>query len=133
MAVQLQLENGKIKEYRTFYDDYSGDPMPVTYYTKCGLCWDKCPTKSGGCDHVDCAIDASGKNAKKYFFLLVIALGWITIGTLSSNGSWNVLMLFYILFGIPAILIPIINLKARRELIEFKKQGTVNGINACKL
>lgn len=133
MAVRLQLENGKIKEYCTFYDDSGSEPIPVTYYTKCGLRWDKCPTKSGGCDHIDCAIDAIEKTVKKYFLLIGFAMGMMTIPTWLWNGDWDGLKFFYELFGIPMILISVYILKARRELIEFKKQGTVNGIKAHKL
>jgi len=58
MVLRLQVENGKIKEYPTFWFCISTEPgVKSTYQTKCGLSFENNP-KTMACDHLDCALYA---------------------------------------------------------------------------
>lgn len=72
MAVRLQLENGKIKEYHTYWTSQSTEPgIKSTHHTKCGLYFEDTP-KTGACDHLDCAIHAAKEEAIRPLVLITI-------------------------------------------------------------
>lgn len=136
MSVRIQLENGKIKEYSTFWDDSSGEPGPVNYYSKCGLKWDNWPGKSGGCEHIDCAIAVIDTNNKRFSIVWAITLGLMVIITLYSGGDsedWGSIFFFWTITGMLFLLFIWIGNRDKRQLKEFENYGTVNGLMGRKL
>lgn len=137
MAVRLQLENGEIKEYSTFCygmsPEFSG---PSIYYTKCGIQtkeWEN----SGGCDHLDCALEAVKHGVMIFtvlgaFFIpiMFIASYYETRNLLESISET---IDFLILWGILGSPVALLSLKPWLELNEFVNHGTIRGIKARKL
>jgi hypothetical protein len=137
MAVRLQLENGKIKKYNIWCDRNVTAEFGGYRITKCG--------KRGGlfyqgCDHIDCAIFAAECVAENQSerSLTILGMGLLCIlgGIIfSESGLLNM--------GIIGALVGIVlwalckwhyrNNKGKKELLEFKDNGTVNGIKAKKI
>jgi hypothetical protein len=140
MSIRLQLENGEIKEYCTWYPIYSGgeDSTPKGYRTKCGVLWDKEPHKSDGCNHIDCALKAQGGGIISGIILAVFLIGFAIAGLdicfREAGGYFWVVMLIPAIASI-AFSASILSYgwkseKIKHELYEFRKYGTINGINA---
>ena len=133
MSVRLQLENGEINNYCTWYSRTEGESGPTTYHTECGMFWDKEPPSDGGCGHIECAIKAAEFEANFFIagicvlalmFLIMFIFQMIEEGVTSS----------FIIYA--ALLVLPIGLSFRgfdkeyRELVEFRDHGTINGIRA---
>jgi hypothetical protein len=136
MSVRIQLENGKIKEYSTYWDDSTGESGSTSYYSKCGLKWDKWPGKSGGCDHIDCAIRVTKTNTTRLsgvsamYICMLIASIWFSGG---DHNDWGYVWFSGAFLGIFYIIYFWDSNKAKRELSEFRDQGTIHGINGKQL
>jgi len=147
MALKLKLENGEVKEYRTYYSEGGGEFGPSKHLTKCGLCWEKCPPAHEECDHTDCAIRVAEADIINIFGMgfLSICFGAIllreaihfhriAIGELVLDGIWTLAPGFSLIFiGMTAIRFAYGDHKKSQELNEFRKHGTVNGIQARRI
>jgi len=140
MVLRLQLANGEVKEYDTFYSQGGGESTPEYWETKCGLKRYERPPSFGGCDHLDCALAVVGRSSLvglvfNIIILEVLAAFYISILVL---GSVPFNPIFYgLIFGVIALAVGLVsgsvwcsNSKSSRELIEFKGYGTVNGMAA---
>lgn len=134
MAVWIQLENGKIKEYRTSFGMGTIDPPSEgEHKTLCGMKWKGKPAINEECDHLDCAISASRDGFREYGQLaLFIATFWVFIGLVWHDFRW-----FGLLFGIlSGLLLGLASLNyyhKNSELKEFRDHRMVNRIKANKL
>ena len=130
MAIHLELENGVIKRYSTSYKLYYsvGGEASFDIMRKCNI--------SDKCDHLDCAIYAAeytSKDNKKHFKMYIfICAFWFVIAIFNRELGLG-LGGFYALFGIYSIWQSDKEAKKAKELIEFRDQGTINGIKAHKL
>jgi hypothetical protein len=136
MAIRLQLENGKIKSYRTSFGMGTMDPPSNgPHKTSCGMKWNDDPGIVNECNHLDCGISASKDGFKQYALLstLIIIFG-IIVSLVGMHAEPRYSFgLFEIalggMFGLPAIHYHLQN----KELEEFKDRGKINGHNAKKL
>jgi hypothetical protein len=112
VSIRLELDNGKAKEYPTWWTEYSseGYSPEKPYHTKCGLSFKK-DLKDSACGHLECAIYAAKEEAilpvAMYFLFstMMIVAGWykygdLLAGILESEG-------FLIIFDIICILMAI--------------------------
>ena len=136
MAVRLQLENGEIKEYSTWCYDASPECPKPLYYTKCGIEtkeWDK----SGGCDHLDCALEAEKHGVMvltfvgAFFIPIMFIISYYETRNIAESASEAID--FLIFCGILGLPVALLSLKPWLELKEFKNHGTIGGIKARKL
>lgn len=144
MALRLQLEDGTIKEYSTWYPIYygQGEGKPHAYGTKCGIRWNQEPDRSDGCGHVDCALRACGGGIFSGIIIALFFTGFAAFGLyimIQEGGyAWIILL-------IPAIASiafsysmikhswknqKILNQKILDEIWEFRDYGTINGLKA---
>ena len=138
MAICLQLENHDIYHYRTWYSRTEYESGPTTYHTKCGIFWNKKPSSDDGCNHIECAIEAAEfmvSHFKLWIYMgvatLVLSFIMYVIGT--SMDAALLVMTYSILCIIYPGYFFWVHDKERRELVEFKYQGTVNGIRAKQI
>lgn len=134
MAVRLQLENGKVNEYATYWASNSGEPEEkTTYRTKCGLHFEEQP-KGAACNHLDCAIYLARSDALVPLITYMILLctwpifGWYfdgdPLGVITQN------KIYLIIFSIIMMIADAGSLRSWLELMEFKKHGTIHGVKA---
>lgn len=130
MAVKLYTKDGMSRIYRTYRAVGSVDSGPQEYVSSCGLKWGKEPEPHETCDHVDCAIDVrkSASIASKLilFFLIIgiFPLIMLKILEIRALAAYLTIIAFY-------ILIYIFKYREKlRELEEYKRNGTINGIRA---
>ena len=64
MSVRFELDNGKTKEYATWWTEHGSDGYYTDepYHTKCGLSFKETP-KWGACGHLDCVMGAAKTEA----------------------------------------------------------------------
>jgi hypothetical protein len=143
MALKLKLDDGTIKEYSTYYRYGGGenDYKPPICETKCGIKWnpDWEPDRKG-CDHFDCAMYILEGNIKSYPNVIFASIGIMLFFVLVEMGSGMKSIEFVI--GYSSIMIIILSIlfrnlarestQEKRELIEFRDHGTINGIKAHK-
>lgn len=136
MAVKLQLKNGKIKKFSTWCDknvtvEYGGYTV-----SKCGRRQDEW-RKDRECEHIDCAIYAAecraenGKNMAASFFGMSLLM--ILLGLISSERDLAGVGVIGTFLGIPIWVFSeryYKNNNPKKELIEFRDYGTVNGVKA---
>lgn len=135
MVVRLRTVDGKIKLYETYRGEGGGENGPPDkYVTKCGMEWKRMPRPYETCDHIDCALDVQRGAADIgpigfLFFLVCAAI--IPFFSMKDVGIWSLALSgFCILFGV-WILINGIKAEDRfKELTEYKRKGTINGIRA---
>lgn len=130
MTVRLYTRDGKTRIYRTYRFTGSVDSGTQEYVSGCGLKWGKEPEPYETCDHIDCAIDVRkfALNASKLilFFLIIGIFPLIMLMTLEIRAlaAYLTIIVFY-------ILIYIFKYREKlRELEEYKRNGTINGIRA---
>ena len=112
MFIKFELDNGKLKEYQTWWEVYGSEGYypEKPYHTKCGLSFKEYP-KDGPCEHFECAIYAAREEAIYpagmycLFSIMMIAISWHEKGDLldgiqDSEGSLIVLGL---LFGLMSV------------------------------
>lgn len=134
MVLRLQLENGKTKEYRTYWTAISTEPrIKSTYQTKCGLSSENNP-ETMACDHLNCALYASKMEVKHPSVILLACSGIMFFVALyeTKNLFESILkiMPFLLFCGIFLIPLSILQFKIWLELNEFKKHGTLHGKRA---
>ena len=130
MAIYLELENGLIKRYPTSYKLYYsvGETSLFDIKSTCNI--------SNECDHLDCAIYAAeytAKDDKSFFWVLILVSTFWFAMAIFGQGLGLYLGGFCSLFGIYNIWQSDKAAKKAKELIEFRDQGTINGIKADKL
>lgn len=137
MALRLQLEDGTIKEYRTWYAVNRGEHVPLTYKTKCGIRWDREPGKSDGCSHIDCAIRSLGGSVIPVILVAAYLIGLAIFGLPPAfkEGGFVFVIMAVLSMGCVAWALWMISgiygdEKVKRELYEFRDHGTVHGIKA---
>lgn len=136
--MRIALDNGKIKDYPTWWTEYctEGYYPDKPHHTKCGLSFKKDP-KENACEHIDCAIDSAKHEAtipvKIYCLLsiMMIVVGWYEMGDLllgikEFEG-------FFILSGLFILIMSIFSFRSWLELNEYKKYGTIHGKRASRL
>jgi hypothetical protein len=129
MAINIELENGSIKEYPTSYRLYYDKEYGLfTLTSKCGKC-----DRSTQCNHLDCAIytaEYTEKDKKSDFkMFLFISAFWLLIAIfipVLGLGIGGV----YALGGVHDIWQSDKAAKKAKELIEFRDHGTIDGIKA---
>jgi hypothetical protein len=135
--VRIALDNGKIKDYPTWWAEYGSDGYypDEPYHTKCGLSFKEDP-KDGACGHLDCAMGAA-KNEALYpvgmycfFFVMMIVIEWHEKGDLLAGIRESG---FFIVFGPIMLLISISPFRRWLELREYKNHGTIHGRTARRL
>jgi hypothetical protein len=137
VSVKFELDNGKKKEYETWWTEYGSEGYypDKPHHTKCGLSFKKNP-KDGACDHLDCALDAAKKEAIvpvalywSLFITMIIAV-WYEKGDplagIQESG-------YLIIFGTILLLMSIFPFRRWLELREYKNHGTIHGRTARKL
>ena len=130
MAIHLELENGLIKKYPTSYKLYysKGENTSFDIKSKCNI--------SDKCDHVDCAIYAAeytAKDNKSDFKVYILVCAFWFAMEFFHQGLGLGLGGLCALFGIYSLWQSDREAKKAKELIEFRDQGTINGIKAQKL
>lgn len=141
MSVRLQLANGKVKDYTTYYANRDVESDSTTYHTECRMIWKDAPPPGAECEHLVCAIraaedQANGSRLAVGYILFLI----IFIITFSHNHppdlSIKAILDLYGIFSLIFIYVALFAYKDHRktlELKEFKDHGTVNGIRAKQL
>ena len=132
MSLRLQLDNGRIRDYKTVFT-YGGDEsgLSTTYESICGMKWIKPIFPIEGCDHLDCAIGITTHEIKEAkFFITVIIIMWtVFYGFYDTISGLFIFVPLVIGFGWKGCS----NFKKQKELIEFRDHGTIGGIKAHKL
>jgi hypothetical protein len=137
VSVKFELDNGKTKEYETWWTEYGSEGYcpDEPHHTKCGLSFKKDP-KDGACDHLDCAIVAAKRDAILplavccFLTLIMVAGGWYEKGDLLARiREFEGL----IVFGPILLLMSIFPFRRWLELNEYKKYGTIHGRTARRL
>jgi len=136
--VRIALDNGKIKDYPTWWTEYGteGCYPDKPHHTKCGLSFKKDP-KENACEHLDCAIDSAKHEATiplmiySSLYIMLIIAGWYEKGDLllAIRGSDG----FFIFFGLFFLIMSISPFRRWRELNEYKNFGTIHGRSARRL
>ena len=133
MSLRLQLEDGKIKEYRTWLDT-SNDPghIPSRYVTKCGY---KCDIARDAdkCNHLECAKYVAEQETKNLSVTPAVILGLSIIIMMLFHWDWVDWIKEAIFFWGLCLLVSLFYSKDKRELKEFEDKGTINGLRAWKL
>ena len=138
MSAKFELDNGKLKEYRTFCTDL-GDGVSHPgrpYHTKCGLSFTEV-SKDGACDHLECAIYAARDGAiypiAEYCLLsfILIVSGYYGQGDLFAGFREE--EGFLIIFGFLFISLSLLPFRHWLELREYKNHGTIHGRIARRL
>lgn len=139
MAVRLQTEDGKIKEYKTTQEKWehsSQDSRIDKYFTKCGREW-KLKAQSLECHHLDCAVYIAIKqwNGTPKGFILFIASAACIILLKGGDdlGSALVISGFMTLLAFGILISGIRARKRLEELTEYRDKGTINGIAAWQI
>jgi len=133
MVVSLHTMDGKIKVYETTRGEGGGENGPDKYVTKCGMEWKISPEPYETCDHIDCALDIQRRSADggTAGFLVLLVIVTISFFWMKERGIWALAFTgFLILVGIGSL---IGGFKAEdrfKELTEYKRQGTINGMRA---
>jgi hypothetical protein len=136
VSAKFELDNGKLKEYRTFWIDL-GDGVSLLgrpCHTKCGLSFKE---KEDACDHLDCAVDAARTEAlylakfSGVLALFAIVLTWYDMGDLLAAVRGTVGTFIKLVPLI--ILISVFPFKRWLELREYRNHGTIHGRRACRL
>jgi hypothetical protein len=143
MVVRLQTAEGKIKEYQTVrgVGGMGGEGSGVEkWITKCGREWDRVPELHQECSHLECAIEKA--NIWKLYAMAVVFFGSIAaissgiVDKIVDKGAPGAILLF----ALPSFVLTIIALvwaldekKCWDELIEFKNDGSINGIKAWQI
>lgn len=134
--MQLQLENGEIKKYSTWYSESKTEYSNPTYKTKCGMVWDKEPSFDVACSHIDCAIEVVEREAtfSRIFsgMSFIVAIWFVIIFKLKPDVMF-IFSIIYILVSIFLALNWYFERKVKMELIEFRDHGTIKGIKAQKV
>lgn len=141
MALRIQLKNGQVKDYKTWYvltDEYGS-----IYLTKCKMKFSGIPHELDGCDHIECAMKSANwwKEQKKEQSKASVFVGLfcIMIGLTEIFGfDWWLGLMFAAISMILGLgdyyqYISEEDSKEYKELIEFKNNGTINGIEAEKI
>jgi hypothetical protein len=135
MSVNIELSNGKIKQYATYWtelpcEDYYPEKP---YHTKCGLSFKKEP-RGEACGHLECAIDAAKNDAYKVpavfvsLNLMLIIAGWYEFGDfLAAVYESRILLIVSLILYILMSLSPLVHWL---ELREYKNHGTIRGQKA---
>ena len=139
MSVRLQLKNGEVREYPTWYPA-EGDASEA-FRTDCGMVWNSQPYLEDGCSHIDCAIAAAqrpSKDAMKLSQLLsLVGMFWLAagiVGLLVSDTLRNVGFALFAVYIPGRIYFKSKYLEgASKELKEFKERSTVDGIEADQI
>ena len=139
MVVRLQIENGKIKEYKTVYGE-GCTPVSLDYWdyakwvTKCGKEWGKKPKPQDQCNHLECAIYIAEKSvatkrnmpraAAKAVVLFVISLIILLLTSRFSVKFIDYILIFLLIFSIYLVFLTILmyflNYGAEERLDEFE-------------
>jgi len=131
MVVALRTMDGKVRVYETVRGEGGGENGPDKYITKCGMEWKTPPKSYESCDHIDCAIDIQRIRADSesviflIFFVASLILFFIfkVDGSLLSAGVSIFVGIVYFVKSLAA--------KDKfKELTEYNRQGTINGIRA---
>jgi hypothetical protein len=133
MSVRLQLENGEIENYCTWYSRTEGESGPTTYHTECGMFWDKEPPSDGGCEHIECAIKVAESEVCSFRIGVYLGVGMFVIIFMLYRSGENVatlLAMYNTLYIIFCGLFFYVYGKKCSGLVEFRDHGTVNGIRA---
>lgn len=141
MALRIQLKNGQVKDYKTWFE--STDDYQTIYRTECKMKFSGIPRELDGCNHIECAMKSAnwGKEEKKERSraFAFIGLFWIIVGfTEIFEFDWWAGLMFA---AIPMIFgsydyyqyINEDDSKEYKELIEFRDNGTINGIEARQI
>ena len=136
MSVRLQLENGEVREYPTWYP--GDDDDSEAFYTDCGMTWNSQPYLDDGCNHIDCAIAAAerpSKDAVKLTQILsAVGMFWLVAGIVGlwiSDTLRNVGFALFAIYVLGRTYFKSAYLEGTsKELKEFKEHGTVNKIKA---
>ena len=133
MVIRLQLDNGTIRAYKTWYETEGSEWAPPEYKTKCGINWDFSPHFDNGCDHIDCAIRAAEQPRYEAKALFACGVLWILFSSIFFL-DWLLSIFGFFMWSVFAFLsYRKVDNKLIEELIEFRDHGTVNGIKASKL
>lgn len=139
MAVRLQLEDGIIKEYRTWYSIYygQGEGKPDAYGTKCGIRWNKEPSRLEGCSHIDCALRAKGSGILSGVIIALFFTGFAAYGLYimlqEGEYAWIIMLIpgiASIAFSYSILTYSWKNQKIIDKLHEFRDHGAIHGIKA---
>ena len=137
MVVNIELENGSIKEYPTSYSPKydRGENASSTIKRTCDI--------STKCDHLDCAIYAAEYRAKDeksdFKGFLIVLIFWFSVAIFGfiKDSFWIGMGLST--SGLVAIFVIYSYwqsdkfAKKAEELIEFRDHSTINGVKAYKL
>lgn len=145
MALRIQLLNGQVKDYKTWYES-SDDGMPI-YRTECKMKFRGKPDEMDGCDHIECAMKSAnwGKEENREIsrVLAFVAVFWILVALITvifefesdfrSAALWLAAM--YMAFGSICYYQYITKENSNEyiELIEFKENGTINSVEAKQI
>jgi len=137
MAMHLELENGIIIKYPTYYKLYhdKGENVSFTIKSKCDM------PEFTECDHLDCAVYAAeytaNDNKMDFRVSLFCCIFWFSIAILGFNTVLRDLGFglggLIALFGSYSIWQSNICAERAKELMEFRDHGTINGVKARKL
>jgi len=131
MVVALRTMDGKVRLYETVRGEGGGENGPDKYITKCGMEWKTSPKSYESCDHIDCAIDIQRRCANDRFaailFSLVVSIILFFIS--KDGGGWFIAGIL-ILLGILSFANSLGAEDKIKELTEYNRQGTINGIRA---
>ena len=154
MAVWLQTEDGRIKEYKTAYgvdlrlvgEYYDYDK----WVTKCGKEWRIKPKPQDQCDHLECAIYIAEKSvatkrnmpraAAKAAVLFAILLIIFFVMNIFAEKLVEYILIMLLSVSIVLVFAAISTYfleygadERLDELNEFKKNGTIKGIKASQI
>jgi hypothetical protein len=88
MAIRFVLDNGEVKEYPTHYiKEHGRECSYYTYHTFCGLEWQKKPDAHEICGHLECAIEATNRDALEGAISALVLIVLTTL-FLSGGTSW---------------------------------------------
>ena len=145
MALRIQLRNGQAKDYKTWFE--STDDGQTIYRTECKMKFRGRPNEMDGCDHIECAMKSANWGKEEYreisrvlafvaVFLILVALLTVIFeieSVFRSVALW--LAATYMAFGSICYYQYITKENSNEyiELIEFKENGTINGVEAKKI
>ena len=133
MSAKFELDNGKLKEYPTWWTDLGSEGCypEKPYHTKCGLSFKE---KEDACDHLDCAVDAAKEETIRNVGMYCLFSFMMIVGVWYEKGDILAAVReeygFFIIFGFIYILISIPPARQWLELREYKNHGTIHGRKA---
>ena len=136
MVLRLQLANGEVREYDTYVSRGSTESTPEYWETKCGRKKYEMPQSYDGCDHLDCALDAVGApsfgGAIFFTAFCSFCISFFVLRLVPYNYIFYIFIFSVIFIPMGLVVGSIWNYdsKIRKELIEFRDHGTINGVAA---